>query len=115
MVYISTHQGRQHMNIKIWNIFLALFLLYSLAWNIVRFIYFVKCLKITECSNEKCKYKHFCSKYQDMITDEEIEELLKLLDQFKSGTNCPERTIGFDEKKRRSHKNRTSRAKEKSG
>lgn len=87
------------MVIKIWNIILALFLLYSLAWNTVRFIYFIKCLKITECSDSKCKYKHLCFKYQDIITDEEIEELLKLLDQFNSGTNRPERTNGFDEKK----------------
>lgn len=72
------------MNINIWNIFFALFLLYSLVWNITQLIYFVKCLKITECSNSKCLNKNHCTKYSSKLTEEEIEELLELLDQINT-------------------------------
>lgn len=67
------------------HIILILFTIIILIGNIIRLWYFVKCLKIKKCNNRKCKYKNNCFKYQDIITDEEKEELLRLLDEFTVG------------------------------
>lgn len=71
------------MKINALFIFVVLFPIYSLFWNIVRFVYFFKCIKVQACSDSSCRNKNYCDKYGSKLTDEEAEELLKLLEQYE--------------------------------
>lgn len=37
--------------------------------------YSLKCIDIMHCHNKKCKYRNFCSRYKESITEEEAKEL----------------------------------------
>lgn len=60
--------------------FMTYFFTYCVIWNIVRSFYFIKCFKTKDCSNKKCKFNSVCIKYKEVLSKEEIESLLKLLD-----------------------------------
>jgi len=51
-------------------------------WNVVRFYYFIKCIKVKRCSNRKCRFNQYCYKYQEVLTEEEVDELNKMIDQL---------------------------------
>lgn len=70
--------------IKLTSILIILFFLYSFIWNIIRFIYLIKCLKNAECSNADCRNKNNCSKYDSKLTEADEKELLKLLEKYNS-------------------------------
>lgn len=72
------------IKIKLTSILIILFFLYSFIWNIIRFIYFIKCLKNAECSNADCRNKNYCSKYDSKLTEADVKELLKLLEKYNS-------------------------------
>lgn len=68
----------------IFSIILFCFFVICVIWNIARFIYFIKCFKIKKCSNRNCKMNFCCDKYKEVITDEEIERLIKMIDEWHS-------------------------------
>ena len=67
----------------IFSIILFCFIVICVVWNIARFIYFIKCFKIKKCSNRNCRMNFCCDKYKEVLTAEEAEMLLKMLDEFK--------------------------------
>ncbi len=62
-------------------IFLILFITMIVVFNVARFVYWLKCIKIKECSNRKCRFKIFCYKYCVKYTEEEIERLRKMIEE----------------------------------
>lgn len=69
---------------EIFCIIVFCFYVYCAIWNIPRFVYFLKCFKIKKCSNRECKFNSFCDKYKKILTEEEFERLLKMLDERHS-------------------------------
>ncbi len=65
-------------------IVLFCYFIFCVIWNITRFIYFIKCFKTRECSNRNCKFNYCCDKYEEVLTDEEVEMLLKMIDEWHS-------------------------------
>ncbi len=45
---------------------------------------YLKCLGIIVCYDKKCKYRKFCGRCREGITEEEAKELLEYLDQLMS-------------------------------
>lgn len=46
---------------------------------------FIKCFqskKFEKCFNKKCKFHKLCFRYEDVLTEKDIEELEKFLEQF---------------------------------
>ncbi len=60
-------------------IFLILFFTMIIVFNVARFVYWIKCIKIKECSNRKCRFNVFCYKYYEKYTEEEIARLRKMI------------------------------------
>lgn len=64
---------------------------------IVRIVYLLICLVklvtcrgIEECRNRKCAFNEICSKYDSRLTEEEANELYKLIDgTYKKIEKCP--------------------------
>ena len=44
--------------------------------------YFIKCGRVKECCNSRCRYKVYSPKYKDRITQEIKERLQSLIDQL---------------------------------
>ena len=63
---------------------LICFLVYTVIWNIARLIYFIKCFKVKKCSNRNCKMSFCCGKYEEVLTKEEAEQLLKLIEEMSN-------------------------------
>lgn len=57
-----------------------LFAVVVVIGNIVRVWYCIKCIGIKDCNNQECRYKGYCSRYKEVITEEEIESLKNLID-----------------------------------
>lgn len=52
--------------------------------NIIEFLYWIKCLRIKyPCYNKKCIYKNYCRKHIELITQEEIDKIAKLIELYK--------------------------------
>lgn len=51
--------------------------------NIARFIMWIKCFKIKECSNRKCRYHVCCRKYKDEYEERQTEDLYLLIKKYK--------------------------------
>lgn len=62
--------------------FLILFLLFLIVGNIIRLIYFVKCIRIKKCSNRTCMVKEYCPKHETIWTDKYIEHLEKIIEEL---------------------------------
>lgn len=50
--------------------------------NLISLWYRVKCFKIKKCSNRKCRYRMYCHKYKEIITQEDRERIQNLIDQL---------------------------------
>lgn len=61
----------------------SLFMAYSVIWNLVHFFYWLKCFKIKTCTSRQCKFKHCCSKWEEVYTGEEKEALLQLVERHR--------------------------------
>lgn len=44
--------------------------------------HFFKCLGVKGCNNRKCKFRKYCFRYKERLTDEEAKKLLELIDQL---------------------------------
>lgn len=69
------------------NILFILAALFVVVGNIIRFIYWIKCLKKQyPCYNKKCFYKDYCRKYIELYTQDEVNKIVKLLELYKKGS-----------------------------
>lgn len=50
--------------------------------TIVRVWYFIKCIGVKDCKNKECRYREYCSRYNDVLTEEEIESLINYIDMM---------------------------------
>ena len=50
--------------------------------NIVRLVYYIKCIRIKKCTDKQCRVKEYCPKYQESWTEEEREHLQRLIDKL---------------------------------
>ena len=64
-------------------IFAVIMIIYMIVWNIVHLVYAIKCFKVWQCSNNKCRFKYFCVKYQETGIKEDMEKIYKLLKDTK--------------------------------
>ncbi len=53
-----------------------------LIGNFFRCWYLIRCFKIKRCSNRQCKYRPYCSKYKDVLTEEDRVKIEKLIDRL---------------------------------
>lgn len=60
-------------------IFMILFIAMIVVFNVARFLYWIKCRKIKDCSDRSCRFKIFCYKYYEVYTEEEIKRLRKMI------------------------------------
>lgn len=63
-------------------IIIFLYLIMVILYGIVFLWHFIKCIGMKKCSNRSCKFHDYCFRYEDQITDEEIEILLNLLNKY---------------------------------
>lgn len=66
------------VNCIVWIVFAAAVVI----GNIVRLWYFFKCIGVKDCNNQECRYKEYCSRYKEIITEAEIERLKNLIDSM---------------------------------
>lgn len=52
----------------------------SIIYLLIRLVKLVACRGIEECRNRKCVFNEICSKYNSRLTEEEANELYKLID-----------------------------------
>ena len=49
--------------------------------SLVELVLDIKCFKKMSCSNRDCRLKAFCLKYRELPTQEDIDELEKMLEE----------------------------------
>jgi hypothetical protein len=64
-------------------IFLLAFLLYSFYWNLTRLGSFLACFKVKNCVNNNCVFSGVCPKWEESYTEEEIQEIYDLLEEYR--------------------------------
>lgn len=52
----------------------------SIIYLLIRLVKLITCRGIEECRNRKCVVNEICSKYDSRLTEEEANELYKLID-----------------------------------
>lgn len=52
----------------------------SIIYLLIRLVKHVTCRDVEECRNSKCVVNGICSKYDSRLTEEEANELYKLID-----------------------------------
>lgn len=77
-------------------LFLLLFFGVMIVGNVVRFIMWIKCYRVKECDNRNCHWARYCDKYHRGITEEELDELEKLLEERR-------RELKMEDKQKKSH------------
>ncbi|MDE7202442.1 MAG: hypothetical protein K2O91_11210 [Lachnospiraceae bacterium] len=65
----------------IYNVFLVLYAIIIIVFNIARVVYFFKCFKIKDCSNQNCHFKEFCDKYHEVLMEDEKDLIRKILEE----------------------------------
>ncbi len=58
--------------------------IYLIAGNAIRFINWIKCRKVSQCRSTQCCYRRYCGNWIETYTQEDIDELYKMLEEFKS-------------------------------
>lgn len=56
---------------------------FFIVGNAVRFIYWLKCLKVKQCQDTKCQYRQYCRKWIETYSEEEITNLYKILEKYE--------------------------------
>lgn len=64
-------------------ILLISFMAITVIFNIARVVYGIKCFKVSDCSKQNCRFKEYCNKYEPVWTDEDIENLEKLIEESR--------------------------------
>ena len=60
---------------------ISLFGIYTVIWNFIHLVYWIKCFKVKTCTSKQCKFRHYCRKWTETYTKEEKEKLLQLIEQ----------------------------------
>ena len=63
------------------NIALLLFFAVLIVGNVIKLIIWIGCFRKKECDNQNCYLKCFCSKYQETITQEDLDYIDELLNE----------------------------------
>ena len=63
------------------NIALLLFFALPIVGNVIKLIIWIGCFGKKECDNQDCHLKYFCSKYQETITQEDLDYIDELLNE----------------------------------
>ncbi|MDE6845089.1 MAG: hypothetical protein K2J99_04905 [Lachnospiraceae bacterium] len=53
-----------------------------LIGNLAGCWYQIRCFKIKKCSDRKCRYRTYCHKYEEVLTQKDKERIQKLIDQL---------------------------------
>ncbi len=61
----------------------VIFLIYLIIVGIITIRYSLKCADIISCNNMNCRYRNFCPRYEESITEEEAKELTDFINTFK--------------------------------
>lgn len=51
--------------------------------NSIRIWYYIKCIKIKKCSKRQCRYREYCHKYAEVLTQQDKERIQMLIDQLR--------------------------------
>lgn len=70
------------------NIALLLFFVVLIVGNAIRFIMWVKCFRKKECDDQDCHLRYFCGKYQNTITQEDLNYIAELLNERRKELEC---------------------------
>ncbi len=63
------------------NVGFILFAVYVIVWNIMRFIYWIKCFRVKTCYNRNCIFEISCDKLVETYTKEEKEAMLEMIER----------------------------------
>ena len=85
-------------------IFMFLFVAMIVVFNVARVVYWIKCIRIKDCSKRSCRFKTFCYKYYESYSKEEIARLQKFLEE----SNLSDEVVSKEERDRR-HKEKYKR------
>lgn len=64
------------------DIWLAIVVIIVIVGDSLWLWHFFKCLGIKECNNRKCKFRNYCFRYNEKISEEEAKRLLQLIDKL---------------------------------
>lgn len=83
------------LSIVVW----ILFAVVIVIGNIIRLWYFIKCNGVKDCNNQECRYKEYCSRHKEVITEAEIESLKNYIDkQYCRREETEERSLINEER-----------------
>lgn len=63
------------------NIAYLFFFVTLVVGNVIRLIIWIRCFGKKDCNNQGCHLKYFCSKYQETITQEDLDCIAELLNE----------------------------------
>lgn len=66
-------------------IIIVLFMIYFICcviWGPILLFHTIKCFKVFDCNKKECRFHEFCHAYKEVLTDEEAEILLKMLEEL---------------------------------
>ena len=61
----------------------VLIILWIIGMDIIELVMWIKCFKVTGCSDRKCPVKNMCYKYQERMTEEDYQRILKKIEEMK--------------------------------
>lgn len=64
-------------------IFLSSILPLIVIFSVTRFIQWISCFKVKECSKRKCCFNICCHKYKEICTEEELDKLSYLIEKYR--------------------------------
>lgn len=79
------------MEVYFGDILVVLFLVYLIVGNTIRFMHWIKFRKIKRCKRMQCDYWQYCDKQAERYTQEELEDLYRIIEKFKEEMSQPHR------------------------
>lgn len=72
------------MDIMVWLYVFVLtaYLFGGILFLVVSFIYRIKCNYVKKCLDRQCKFRKYCDKYYEALTQGEVESLIAMLDSL---------------------------------
>lgn len=74
------------------SILLVIYTPYMIYFNIVHFVYKWKCRKkkydcfLNRCHESECKFAKHCQNYEYLYTEEDIQQLYKMIEDYQKRT-----------------------------
>lgn len=66
-------------------IIIILFMIYVICcvtWGPIFLYHTIKCFKVFDCHKKECRFHKFCDSYKEVLTEEEAEILIKMLEKL---------------------------------